>query len=83
LTIYFSGQEILGVALLPLVFYHPFQLFVAGLLKGLPFVSRSASGSPPSGDAGRDSAVQRDPPPDEAAPGDAVTSNDGTAGDAP
>ena len=37
LTIYFSGQEILGIALLPLVFYHPFQLLVAGLLKGLPF----------------------------------------------
>ena len=44
LTIYFSGQEILGIALLPLVFYHPFQLFVAGLLKGLPFVRRLSSG---------------------------------------
>ena len=43
LTIYFSGQEILGVALLPLIFYHPFQLLTAGLLKGLPFV-RSADG---------------------------------------
>ncbi len=41
LTIYFSGQEILGVALLPLIFYHPFQLIIAGFLKGLPFV-RSA-----------------------------------------
>lgn len=41
LTIYFSGQEILGVALLPLIFYHPFQLFTAGFLKGLPF-ARSA-----------------------------------------
>jgi len=38
LTIYFSGQEILGVALLPLIFYHPFQLLIAGFLKGLPFV---------------------------------------------
>jgi solute carrier family 10 (sodium/bile acid cotransporter), member 7 len=38
LTIYFSGQEILGVALLPLLFYHPFQLLIAGFLKGLPFV---------------------------------------------
>ena len=41
LTIYFSGQEILGVALLPLIFYHPFQLLTAGFLKSLPFV-RSA-----------------------------------------
>ena len=38
LTIYFSGQEILGVALLPLLFYHPFQLLTAGFLKSLPFV---------------------------------------------
>lgn len=38
LTIYFGGQDILGVALLPLIFYHPFQLFTAGILKSLPFV---------------------------------------------
>ena len=32
LTIFFEGQDILGVALLPLVIYHPWQLFVAGIL---------------------------------------------------
>jgi len=38
LTIYFTGQEVLGVALLPLVFYHPFQILVASILKSLPLV---------------------------------------------
>lgn len=32
LTIFFDGQAILGVALLPLVIYHPWQLFVAGIV---------------------------------------------------
>jgi solute carrier family 10 (sodium/bile acid cotransporter), member 7 len=32
LTIFFEGQDILGVALLPLVIYHPWQLFVAGIM---------------------------------------------------
>jgi solute carrier family 10 (sodium/bile acid cotransporter), member 7 len=32
LTIFFEGQDILGVALLPLVIYHPWQLLVAGVL---------------------------------------------------
>lgn len=32
LTIFFEGQDILGVALLPLVFYHPWQLFIAGVI---------------------------------------------------
>lgn len=32
LTIFFDGQDILGVALLPLVIYHPWQLFVAGIV---------------------------------------------------
>jgi len=32
LTIFFAGQDILGVALLPLVIYHPWQLFVAGIM---------------------------------------------------
>jgi sodium/bile acid cotransporter 7 len=32
LTIFFAGQDILGVALLPLVIYHPWQLFVAGFV---------------------------------------------------
>jgi len=33
LTVFFEGQAVLGVALLPLVFYHPFQLLVAGILR--------------------------------------------------
>jgi solute carrier family 10 (sodium/bile acid cotransporter), member 7 len=32
LTIFFQGQDILGIALLPLLIYHPWQLLVAGLL---------------------------------------------------
>jgi sodium/bile acid cotransporter 7 len=31
-TFFSSTPEILGVALLPLIFYHPWQLFVAGFL---------------------------------------------------
>lgn len=42
LTIFFQGQDILGVALLPLVIYHPWQLFVAGVL-----VSRLQLAAPP------------------------------------
>ncbi|MFW5814038.1 MAG: bile acid:sodium symporter [Spirochaetota bacterium] len=34
LTIFFAGQDLLGVALLPLVIYHPWELFVAGVLVG-------------------------------------------------
>jgi sodium/bile acid cotransporter 7 len=49
LTIFFAGQEILGVALLPLVFYHPFQLLTAGVLKGLPFVRRATESPRPDG----------------------------------
>jgi len=48
LTIYFSGQEILGVALLPLLFYHPFQLLTAGFLKSLPFVRDAGEHGAPS-----------------------------------
>lgn len=44
LTLYFGGQDVLGVALLPLIFYHPFQLLTAGVLKELPFVRAAASG---------------------------------------
>jgi len=43
LSVFFSGQPVLGVALLPLVFYHPFQLLVAGLLRSLPFMNSEAS----------------------------------------
>ena len=38
LSIFFADHELLGVVLLPLVFYHPFQIFIAGLTRGLPFV---------------------------------------------
>lgn len=39
LSLYFSGNaELLGIAILPLLFYHPFQLLVAGVLKGTPLV---------------------------------------------
>ena len=43
LTIYFAGDAILGIALLPLVFYHPFQLLVAGILRGTPLVKRAVA----------------------------------------
>lgn len=37
LTIYFSGRpDILGIVLLPLLFYHPFQLLTAGVIRSLP-----------------------------------------------
>jgi sodium/bile acid cotransporter 7 len=42
LTIYFAGQDILGYALLPLILYHPWQILVAGILKGLPLMKRHA-----------------------------------------
>jgi sodium/bile acid cotransporter 7 len=42
LTLYFSGQDTLGVALLPLIFYHPFQLLVAGVLRSMPPGGRRA-----------------------------------------
>jgi predicted Na+-dependent transporter len=39
LSLYFSGNlELLGVAILPLLFYHPFQLLTAGVIKGSPLV---------------------------------------------
>jgi sodium/bile acid cotransporter 7 len=43
LTIYFSGPEVAGIALLPLIFYHPFQLIAASFLKELPLVRSAAS----------------------------------------
>ena len=40
ISAYFADSpEILGVALLPVVFYHSFQLIVAGSIKALPFFS--------------------------------------------
>lgn len=39
LTLYFAdAPQILGVALLPLLFYHPWELFIAGVLSSLPKV---------------------------------------------
>ena len=36
---FFSGSpELLGVVLLPIIFYHSFQLFTAGVVKTLPFI---------------------------------------------
>jgi sodium/bile acid cotransporter 7 len=36
LTTYFAGrEELLGIAVIPLLFYHPFQLLVAGILKNV------------------------------------------------
>ncbi len=38
-TTFFSGSpELLGVVLLPVIFYHSFQLFSAGVVKTLPFI---------------------------------------------
>ena len=34
-TFFASNPEILGIALLPLIFYHPWQLFVSGFLPGI------------------------------------------------
>ena len=37
IAIYFSGQpELLATAPLPIIFYHPFQLLVAGVIRALP-----------------------------------------------
>ena len=48
LTIFFEGQDILGVALLPLVIYHPWQLFVAGIMVGRIQKTNESSKLPPS-----------------------------------
>ena len=40
LAIYFAGQDVLGYALLPLIMYHPWQILVAGIVKGLPLMKR-------------------------------------------
>jgi predicted Na+-dependent transporter len=42
LTTYFAGDpQTLALAIVPLLFYHPWQLLVAGLLKGAPFLKRA------------------------------------------
>jgi sodium/bile acid cotransporter 7 len=41
LSTYFANQpEILGIAILPLLFYHPWQLFIAGLIKNNTFIEK-------------------------------------------
>ncbi len=37
LTVYFTGRpDLLAIALLPLLFYHPFQLLTGGIIRSLP-----------------------------------------------
>jgi predicted Na+-dependent transporter len=39
LSVYFaSAPQLLGFALLPLIFYHMWQLMVAGFMKSLPLM---------------------------------------------
>lgn len=41
LSTYFANQpEILGIAILPILFYHPWQLFIAGLLKNSKYINK-------------------------------------------
>lgn len=41
LSTYFANQpEILGIAILPILFYHPWQLFIAGLIKGNKLIEK-------------------------------------------
>ncbi|MCH2176254.1 MAG: bile acid:sodium symporter [Lentisphaeria bacterium] len=41
LSAYFAKQpEILGIAILPLLFYHPWQLIIAGIIKPMPFMKK-------------------------------------------
>ncbi|MBN1982928.1 MAG: bile acid:sodium symporter [Chitinivibrionales bacterium] len=45
LSAYFSTDEkVLGMAIIPLLFYHPWQLFVAALISRLPWMHREAGG---------------------------------------
>ncbi len=40
LAIYFADQPaMLAIAIVPLLFYHPFQLLVAGILRGVPYLN--------------------------------------------
>jgi sodium/bile acid cotransporter 7 len=50
LSAYFvASPEILAAAILPLLFYHAFQLLVAGLVRGSPWMGRIRQGSPAAG----------------------------------
>jgi solute carrier family 10 (sodium/bile acid cotransporter), member 7 len=41
LSTYFANQpEMLGIAILPILFYHPWQLFIAGLLKDNKYIKK-------------------------------------------
>jgi sodium/bile acid cotransporter 7 len=47
LSTYFAGDpQTLALAIVPLLFYHPWQLLVAGLLKSAPFFRKMGSASP-------------------------------------
>ncbi len=37
-TYFYNRPELLGIAMLPILFYHPWQLFIAGLIKGNRFI---------------------------------------------
>ncbi len=61
LSIYFASQpELLGVALLPLLFYHPWQLVVAGVISGLPWMSDPRHADRPVGTDHRASSREND-----------------------
>jgi sodium/bile acid cotransporter 7 len=50
LSAYFaSSPDILAAAILPLLFYHAFQLLVAGLVRGSPFIARIRRRDPAAG----------------------------------
>ncbi len=49
LTVYFAARpEVLALALFPLLFYHPFQLLTAGVIRGLPAFRNAVSSPTPS-----------------------------------
>jgi len=44
LSTYFAGRpELLGIAILPVLLYHPWQLFIAGLIKNSKYIRRHAA----------------------------------------
>jgi predicted Na+-dependent transporter len=44
LSTYFANDPALkAVAILPILFYHPWQLFMSGIIKDLPFLKKKAS----------------------------------------
>jgi sodium/bile acid cotransporter 7 len=52
LSSYFAGNpDLLAAAILPLLFYHPFQLLVAGVLRGSAWMDRVRAGTSAGGGA--------------------------------